>query len=267
MSTEKETGKEFVNEVAIVTGAGQGIGFEISKQLALQGCAVLLNDIDASLAAAAAEKINREGGICKPLAGDVADLDFLQQIVEFAERQLGPVSLLVANAGITLFADFFDYTPEAFRRVLDVNLKSTFFLTQAVARQMRERGEGGRIVLMSSVTGHQAHKNLTAYGMTKAALEMLAKSLVIELSPYRITINAIAPGATLTERTLGDEPDYEKIWSRITPMGRPASTFDIAQAALFLLSSRASHITGQSLVVDGGWTSISPGPELVKTID
>jgi len=88
---------------------------------------------------------------------------------------------------------------------------------------------------------------------------MLAKSLVIELSPFRININAIAPGATLTERTLG-EPGFAETWSRITPMGRPASVDDIANAALFLVSDKAKHITGQSLVVDGGWTSVSPSP-------
>src|SRR5690606_26598741 len=112
---------------------------------------------------------------------------------------------------------------------------------------------------MSSVTGHQAHKNLAAYGMSKAALEMLAKNLVIELSPFKINVNTVAPGATLTERTL-QEADYSKIWENLTPMGRPASVGDIAAAVLFLVSDRARHITGQSLVIDGGWTSVSPSP-------
>jgi 3-oxoacyl-[acyl-carrier protein] reductase len=124
---------------------------------------------------------------------------------------------------------------------------------------MKQQGNGGRILFTSSVTGHQAHKELAAYGMTKAALEMLAKSLVLELSPYKITVNAIAPGATMTERTEQDK-GFAETWSRITPMGRPANVQDIAEAALFLLSPGASHITGQSLIIDGGWTSISPSP-------
>jgi 3-oxoacyl-[acyl-carrier protein] reductase len=95
--------------------------------------------------------------------------------------------------------------------------------------------------------------------MTKAALEMLAKTLVIELSPFRISINAIAPGATITERTNEDE-NYLSTWSRITPMGRPATVDDIANAALFMVSPMSRHITGQSLVIDGGWTSVSPSP-------
>ena len=165
----------------------------------------------------------------------------------------------MANAGITLFGDFLTYTPAAFQQVMQTNLAGSFFLAQAAAKQMISQGEGGSILLMSSVTGHQAHKNLAAYAMTKAALEMLAKNLVIELSAYSINVNAIAPGATLTERTKVD-PGYEKTWSIITPMGRPSTTEDIANAALFLLSAKARHITGQSLVIDGGWTSISPSP-------
>jgi NAD(P)-dependent dehydrogenase (short-subunit alcohol dehydrogenase family) len=95
--------------------------------------------------------------------------------------------------------------------------------------------------------------------MSKAALEMLAKNLVIELSQYKININTIAPGATLTERTVS-EPGYESTWSRITPLGKPATVDDIANAALFLVSDGAKHITGQTLIIDGGWTSVSPSP-------
>ena len=114
-------------------------------------------------------------------------------------------------------------------------------------------------MFMSSVTGHQAHKNLAVYSMTKAALEMLAKNLVAEVSSYNINVNAIAPGATVTERTAND-PSYENTWSRITPMGHPAYPLDIANAALFLVSSKARHVTGQTLIIDGGWTCVSPSP-------
>ena len=142
---------------------------------------------------------------------------------------------------------------------MEVNLGGTFFLAQCAANQMRKQQTGGSILLTSSVTGHQAHKNLAAYGMSKAAIEMLAKNLVSEISEFGININTIAPGATLTERTLED-PEYIKTWSRITPMGRPASVSDIASAALFLISDEARHITGQSLIIDGGWTAMSTSP-------
>jgi glucose 1-dehydrogenase len=251
--------KIFKGSVAIVTGAGQGIGFEICRHLAVQGASVLLNDVDESLAAEAAAKINKQGGVCIAMAGDAGDPQFISSMVETAVQQFGQLTIVIANAGITLFGEFLDYTPDAFYKVLHTNLGGSFFLAQSAARQMKKQGNGGSILLMSSVTGHQAHKNLAAYGMTKAALEMLAKNLVIELSAFKITVNAIAPGATITERTVEDEA-YVKTWSSITPMGRPATTNDIAHAALFLVSPQAKHITGQSLIIDGGWTSVSPSP-------
>ncbi|HET6769929.1 MAG TPA: SDR family oxidoreductase [Chitinophagaceae bacterium] len=250
---------KFHDHVAIVTGAGQGIGFEMSRQLALQGAAVVLNDIDEKLTESAVSKIKLEGGNCVGLTGDAGNVSFIGEMVILAVSEFGRLDIAIANAGITLFADFFDYTPEAFNKVMQVNLAGSFFLAQAAAKQMKEQKTGGSILFMSSVVGHQAHKNLAAYAISKAGLEMLAKNLVVELSHYNINVNAIAPGATLTERTL-DDKDYEKTWSRITPLGKPASTNDIANAALFLVSPGSRHITGQSLIIDGGWTSVSPSP-------
>ncbi len=248
-------------KVAIVTGAGQGIGFEICKNLAQEGVVVFLNDIDAALTLHATATICKEtGGICLPLAGDCSDVPFIQTMVNTAVAQFGRLDIVIANAGITLFGDFFTYTPEAFFRVLQVNLGGTFFLAQAAAKVMKMQPWGGSLLFMSSVTGHQAHKNLAAYGMSKAALEMLARNLVIEISPFKINVNTLAPGATLTERTL-DDPNYKAAWSELTPMGRPAYVSDIAHTALFLVSDHAKHITGQSIVVDGGWTCISPNPK------
>jgi 3-oxoacyl-[acyl-carrier protein] reductase len=125
---------------------------------------------------------------------------------------------------------------------------------------MRDEGHGGRVLFMSSVAGIQAIEELSVYGATKAALSMLARQLVAELSPLGITTNAIAPGATVTPRTLADDPDYERVWSAVTPTGRASTVDDIADAALFLLSPAAAQITGQTLVVDGGWTATSPSP-------
>lgn len=246
--------------VALVTGAGVGIGFEIVLLLASKGYKITLNDIDDAVTSKACEKINASfPASCKGCSGDVSDPDFIQKLVQFTVEEFGTIDVAVANAGITVFGEFLTYKAADFHKVVQLNLAGTFFLAQQAALQMIKQNTGGSLLFMSSVTGHQAHKNLAAYGMSKAALEMLAKTLVVELSPYKINVNAVAPGATMTERTASEE-DYEKTWSAITPMGRPAFPKDIAEAVAFLVSPAARHITGQSLVIDGGWTSTSPSP-------
>ncbi|ADB37876.1 SDR family NAD(P)-dependent oxidoreductase [Spirosoma linguale] len=255
---------DFRKQTVLITGAGQGIGFAIARALVRQGANVVLNDYDETLAKTAVDAILNEEqsaspGHCIACPGDASDVTFIQRLVDTTVSAFGGVDIAIANAGITIFGDIFTTTPDAFQKIVDLNLRGSFFLAQLSAKQMREQGRGGSVLFMSSVVGHQAHPGLPVYSMTKAGLEMLAKQLVIDFSPLGITVNAIAPGATLTERTL-DDPTYIPIWSRITPMGRPATVDDITNAALFLVSPASRHITGQSLVVDGGWTSISPPP-------
>lgn len=247
-------------KVAIVTGAGQGIGLEIARKLLETGSAVILNDIEKGLTDEAVASLSRMGkGSVLGCSGDSSSEQVIAELMDLALHHFGKVDQVVANAGITLFGSFLDYSRRDFMEVMRVNQAGTFFLTQAAARIMKEQESGGAILLTSSVTAHQSHENLAAYAMSKAAIEMLAKNLVLELAPLGIRINTIAPGATLTERTTSD-PDYAATWSRLTPLGRPAMTGDIAEAASFLLSDAARHITGQTLIVDGGWTSISPSP-------
>ena len=247
-------------KVAIVTGAGQGIGLEIARKLLITGSHVILNDLEKGLTEEAVASLSQLGkGAVLGCSGDSSSAELISEIIDLAMHNFGSVDQVVANAGITLFGNFLDYSREDFFEVTRINQAGSFFLTQAAARIMKGQPNGGSILLTSSVTAHQSHENLAAYAMSKAAVEMLAKNLVIELAPLGIRINTIAPGATLTERTTSD-PNYVSTWSRLTPLGRPANTTDIAEAAVFLLSDAARHITGQSLIVDGGWTSISPSP-------
>lgn len=247
-------------KVAIITGAGQGIGLEIAKKLLESGSHVILNDLETSLTEEAVSLLSQMGkGSVMGCSGDSASEDVIDELIALAMHHFGHIDQVVANAGITLFGNFLDYSRKDFLEVTRVNQAGTFFLTQAAARVMKDQKSGGSILLTSSVTAHQSHENLAAYAMSKAAVEMLAKNLVIELAPFGIRINTIAPGATLTERTTSD-PNYVATWSKLTPLGRPAETSDIADAAVFLLSDAARHITGQTLIVDGGWTSISPSP-------
>jgi len=252
----------FANKAAIITGAGNGIGFEIAHQLVQRGANVVINDIDERLAESSANRLSSIGpGKCAAFTGDAGDIAAIDALVAETMHRFGRVDLVVANASNTLFGSFFEFSVSDFQQVIDLNLKGPFFLAQRAATQMRKQGEGGRILLMSSTIGLRAYPFLAAYSMTKAALQMMAKSLVLDLSRHGITINALAPGATVTERTLLEDPQYEDKWKEIIPDNRIALPHDIAKASLFLLSEDAAHITGQTLVVDGGWTAVGPFPQ------
>ncbi len=251
----------FKNKTVIVTGAGQGIGYEIARKLAENGANVILNDIDPSLLLRATDSINTvHAGRAHALAGDCSDAGFIGALVNYATDTFGKLDIVIANAGITLFGDFLNYSLESFNKIVQLNLAGSFFLAQAAAQKMKSQKTGGSILFMSSVTGHLAHKGLVAYGMTKAALEALSRNLVVELSQYGININSVAPGATLTERTASDN-EYENTWNKITPNGRVGRVSDVANAVLFLVHDHAKHITGQNIVVDGGWSSIGISPD------
>lgn len=253
----------FQDKIIIVTGAGVGIGYGICQAFAQAGAWVGLNDVDGDLAQSAAAKINAQVGAERVSAYgfDVADVEAIRAMVNDVSTKHGRLDIAIANAGLTNYGTFLDYTPEAFDRLLHVNLKGNFFTAQAAAKAMIAANSSGRILLMSSVTGVQAIHNLGAYGVTKAGIRMMARVLALELGQYGITVNAIAPGSTVTERTLTDDPNYAQNWAEVNPTGRAGHVADIVETALFLASPGARQITGQTLIVDGGWTIYSPVPD------
>jgi glucose 1-dehydrogenase len=181
------------------------------------------------------------------------------QVAELFSR-LERLDVLVNCAGITGWTPFADTTEEAFERVVDVNLKGTFFCSLEAAPLMRRVG-GGAIVNVSSVVGSRALRNLSVYGASKAGIEALTRHLAVELAPDGIRVNAFAPGSTEVERNLVDDPDYVAHWAPLVPLGRVATPEEMVGPAVFLASDEASYVTGQCLFVDGGWTLVSPVPE------
>jgi len=255
-------------KTALITGAGAGIGRAIAAGLVASGANVVLNDIDEELASITALEIEAGSeGRCLSVPGDAGDVDVIDKMVELAMTKFGRVDYAIPNAGITVFGSFDEVSPEAFDRINHVNLRGSYFLTQRATRAMRKGGHGGRVVLMSSNVGVQSYPMLSAYAMTKSALQMMAKNLVAELGPHGITINALAPGATLTERTMKEQDDYAGVWSELVPRGAIATPEDIANTCLFLLSDASRHINGQTIVVDGGWSATSPLPKEVASDD
>src|SRR5260370_3990 len=174
----------FAGKAVLVTGAGTGIGYALCQAFASAGATVALNDIDSTLCQKAAQQINGTLGVARvhPYACDVADVEAVRTMCQRFVDTAGRLDIAIANAGITNYGAFLTYTPEAFDRLTSVNLRGSFFTAQAAARIMIETHIPGRIILLASVTGIQAHVNLGGYGITKAGIGMLAKSIALALN-------------------------------------------------------------------------------------
>lgn len=246
---------------ALVTGASREIGAAIAIQLAAEGASVVVaHHAEPELAQKTVDHIRARGGAAVAHDADLRRVPEIEATVGRAVDAFGRLDICVANAGVTVWGRFLEYSEEKWDAVVDLNLKGSFFLAQAAARQMARQGSPGAIVFASSIAGRRALPGLAAYGATKAALVHLARCLAVELAPHRITVNAIGIGPTVNARNLADDPDYDRHWGEVSPAGRAAGPDDIAAAALFLV--RQPYVTGTTLMVDGGWTARSPLPPM-----
>jgi 2-deoxy-D-gluconate 3-dehydrogenase len=245
---------------AIVTGAAMGIGRAIATDLALAGASVVVADRDGAEAGQVAEMLGERDLAATAVAVDVSDESDVQRLVAHAEEWRGGIDILVNNAGIFPTVPVLQMTSEDFGRVVDVNLKGVFLCSRHVARSMVERGQGGRIINVTSIDAlHPSAVGLAHYDASKHAAWGFAKNLALELAPHRIWVNAIAPGGIATPGTSqmvaapGIDPEeiLASFLARI-PMGRMGEPDDIGKVALFLASDMASYITGTQIVVDGG---------------
>lgn len=246
--------KEFSERVAVVTGGSRGIGREIALELARGGARVAVVASSASGAEPTAEAIRGDGGEARAYGVDVADFKAVEQLCEQIVRDFGGVNFLINNAGITKDGLLMRMPEEDFDRVIAVNLKGAFAFTRCLARPLIKAKGGARIVNITSVVGIVGNAGQANYAASKAGMIGLTLSTAKELASRGVTVNAVAPGYIETDMTaqLGEELT-KKIKSEI-PLARLGRGSDIATAVAFLCSERASYMTGQTLVVDGGMT-------------
>ena len=248
-------------KVAVVTGASREIGAAMAESLARRGAAVVVaHHREPELADAVVGRIVGGGGRAIGVDADLGSVEENERLVSSTVRELGRVDVFVANAGLTYWAPFLDHDEAGWNRVVDLNLKGSFFGAQAAARQMIRPGSGGRLVFSSSVTGRHYVPGLAAYSVTKAGLRHLATVLGVELGPHGITVNALEIGAVVNERNLGDDPEYAEHWAEVVPAGRVGRPEDIAAALAYLVSDEAAWVTGETLTVDGGWSGVGVVP-------
>lgn len=245
----------FKGKVAIITGAGNGIGYVIARTFAEEGVQVVIADINESAGLKAAQEINEDGGKAISIPTDVSDEQQVHSMVEETVQRLGYVDILVNNAGITVHKELIELDREAWDRQIGVQLTGPFLVTKHVARQMIKKGEGGKIVNITSVAGQMGREKQAAYCSAKGGLIMLTKVAAIELAKYRINVNSVAPGlvdvpAQRDEETLSQA--YKDSYLEQLPLGRIGLPEDIANVVLYLSSPEAEWITGQNYIVDGG---------------
>lgn len=239
-------------KVAMVTGAGHGIGAAIAVRLAADGASVLVCDIDPDRAAGVARAITATGAATVPHAVDVRNRAQADAAVSQAVSHLGGLDILVNNAGIMDRAPFLDMTDDLWHRVIGTNLYGTFVCGQAAARQMVRQGRGGRIVNIASNSGIFGGRGRAAYGASKAGIVNLTQTMAIELAEHGILVNAVAPGPTKSRPDQGDKPG-PSILARM-PLQRFGTPEEIAAVVAFLASGEASFTTGHVYAADGGFT-------------
>jgi 3-oxoacyl-[acyl-carrier protein] reductase len=240
-------------KVALVTGAQQGIGQAIALAYGREGASVIVNYFDAQVTAEkTVSQIRELGPSAVAVSGNVARADDIQAMIE-SGNQLGGIDILVNNAGIFPRVDFLDMTEAQWEEVLGVNLKGSFLCTQAVARQLVARGQGGAVINLASGAAFRSSPRGVHYVSSKAGIVGLTRATALELARYRIRVNAIAPGLTDTAQPrygMTEEEIRER--GREVPLGRMAMPDDIADVAVFLASEEARYVTGQTLHVNGG---------------
>ncbi len=246
-------GTRLIDRVAIVTGAGNGIGRSIAIGLANEGAHICIADTDLAGARQTAEQVEKLKRQAIAVGSDVSRPEEAQRLVAETMQAFGQVDILVNNAGIARYSPFLEYPAEDWRRTLEINLGGYFFCAQAAARQMIARKKG-KIINVSSVLAETAMPNSVAYATTKGGIASLTRILALELAPHGINVNAIGPGPILTAMAQKNLREKDRAAREaMIPMGRYGLPEDLVGPAVFLASRDSDYVTGQTLYVDGGF--------------
>lgn len=242
--------------VVIVTGAGHGIGRSIAIACAKEGAQAVVTDMEAESAREVAEEIKDAGGKAVDYEMDIRDKDHVERVVNEVITRFKKIDVLVNNAGVVKSSDFVEINEDLLNWITETNLKGTLFTAQRVAKEMMRQG-GGRIVNISSILEEVGTPRQVHYAMTKGGVRSLTRCMAVELAPYNILVNAVAPGIidTRINKNLLSDPKRREETMRRIPLRRPGSPEEVVGAVVFLASDEASYITGVSIFVDGGLTA------------
>ena len=239
------------DKVALVTGSGRGLGAACAERFAAEGAAVAVADKNPETAAATAKGIEEAGGRAVAIEADVSQPEACEAMVAGAVDAFDRIDILVNNAGVAMHRLFLETTLEEWERVLRINLTGVFLTAQAAARRMVEQ-KNGRIVNIGSISGQRGGTGRSAYGTSKAGVHQLTRIMAVELAPFGIAVNAIAPGPVRTDIT-NHGPEQTQAYIDRIPMGDYGTRDAVAAAALYLASDDCTFVTGHVLNVDGGF--------------
>ena len=249
----KEQAFDLSGHRSLVTGAGRGLGEACAKTLAQAGSEVVLVARSLDQLEAVKQSIIDSGGNASAHAADLTDMDVIRNL-----EKLGAFTILVNNAGINRPEPFEEVSEENFETVMDLNVKSAFFVAQSVVRGMIQAGRGGSVINMSSQMGHVGGRGRTVYCATKHAMEGFSKAMALDLAQHRIRVNTVCPTfieTAMTRPFMENREFMQDILNRI-PLGHVGQPEDVTGAVLYLASDASRLVTGSSIKVDGGWTAV-----------